>query len=118
MSSGNNRRGNRDGGSSLWAVALVGLATAAVGFFAGMMAAQPATVEDTDATRRASSRLDPSTCQAAQGDEPTCPVCMDNRQDCVLGPCNHVVCQRCSTQLAECPMCRTRVRTRERLFLS
>jgi hypothetical protein len=112
MSSGDRKR---DG--SVWTMLGVGLAAAAVGFFAGMMSSQTETIQDPAADRK-SQAPNPAACQVATGDEPTCAVCLTNRQDCVLGPCNHVVCQECALALVNCPMCRTTISSRERLFMS
>uniref|UniRef100_A0A7S1Q6B5 RING-type domain-containing protein n=1 Tax=Neobodo designis TaxID=312471 RepID=A0A7S1Q6B5_NEODS len=100
-----------------WATAMVGIAAAAVGFFVGMKASEQQTVVD-PAAKGLHTRINPSTCKRATDGEPACAVCMDYRQDCVLGPCNHVVCQRCAVEVQQCPMCRVNIASRERLFIS
>lgn len=112
------RQRDRDGAGWLFPV-LLGVTTAAIGFVAGWMA-NTETEKDSGAAPRKTannSALRPETCQPATDSEPACPVCLDNRVDCVLIPCNHVVCQRCAVRLPSCPSCRAVVDTRERIFI-
>jgi len=43
-------------------------------------------------------------------DDKECIICMDNEKNSVLSPCGHyVVCDLCSHQLKQCPICRSRI---------
>jgi|APCry1669189844_1035258.scaffolds.fasta_scaffold00106_26 hypothetical protein len=48
----------------------------------------------------------------------TCFVCMEHLVDCLLDPCNHVMCEVCwaKTRSTQCPGCRTEVREVRKIF--
>jgi hypothetical protein len=49
---------------------------------------------------------------------PMCVVCMEAGVQVVLVPCGHAaVCRRCSRRLTSCPLCRSAIHRRQRLFL-
>jgi len=49
--------------------------------------------------------------------ENECVICMDQQSDCVFLPCGHVCCCfKCSTSLRTCPMCRTVITQKIRIF--
>ncbi|MCL7036948.1 hypothetical protein MKW94_016889 [Papaver nudicaule] len=48
-------------------------------------------------------------------DEVTCPICLENRRDLVFG-CGHLTCQECGSELSLCPICRTPITVRIKLF--
>ncbi|MCL7022081.1 hypothetical protein MKW94_009381 [Papaver nudicaule] len=45
----------------------------------------------------------------------TCPICLENRRDLVFG-CGHLTCQECGSELSLCPICRTPITVRIKLF--
>ena len=46
-----------------------------------------------------------------------CPVCLENRRrDVALVPCGHCLCRTCAPRLNACPLCRSAVQSRLRLF--
>ncbi|WAR13370.1 MYLIB-like protein [Mya arenaria] len=47
----------------------------------------------------------------------TCCVCRDNELSAVLVPCGHPTCYDCAKQLTDCPMCRRKIDSVQRLFL-
>ena len=50
-------------------------------------------------------------------DKSVCVVCLDNKRDVVLKPCNHFcLCSDCSKVLKECPMCKKKIRKKEKIF--
>jgi hypothetical protein len=109
------------------AMATAGLLTAAVGFIAGALWSsqkeeQQQTTQGEDPLRARTvgngQRFNPRHCEPAKEGESACAVCMHNRVDALLVPCNHVVvCQDCAQHLNQCPYCREPVSTRERVFL-
>ena len=57
--------------------------------------------------------LQPDKVCPAQRGELECIVCFENRVDCALRPCNHIVlCQRCAVQLRKCPVCKKAIGAR------
>ena len=51
--------------------------------------------------------------RVAEKGEAECIICQENRVDCALRPCNHIVlCQSCGVQLKECPVCKTPISAR------
>ena len=47
-----------------------------------------------------------------------CLICLDNDLEVILEPCFHVVmCYRCSDQLRYCPVCRTTILSKKKVFL-
>eukprot|EP01012_Entosiphon_sulcatum_P046387 TRINITY_DN6227_c0_g1_i1.p1 TRINITY_DN6227_c0_g1~~TRINITY_DN6227_c0_g1_i1.p1 ORF type:complete len:650 (-),score=60.58 TRINITY_DN6227_c0_g1_i1:19-1968(-) len=50
-------------------------------------------------------------------DEALCCVCMENEKDTVLLPCSHLaVCNPCSQTLSLCPVCRTAIESKVRVY--
>ncbi|CAA6660425.1 unnamed protein product [Spirodela intermedia] len=49
--------------------------------------------------------------------EQACPVCLTNPKDMAFG-CGHLTCRDCGVNLSTCPMCRTPIVTRIRLYSS
>jgi len=48
-----------------------------------------------------------------------CAVCMDAPKNMLLRPCKHLAtCFRCSANLEICPICRTPIELREKIFLA
>lgn len=46
-----------------------------------------------------------------------CVVCLDAVVDCIFLPCFHCTCcQQCANSLLECPICRSRIDSRHRVF--
>uniref|UniRef100_A0A0D6QSE4 RING-type domain-containing protein n=1 Tax=Araucaria cunninghamii TaxID=56994 RepID=A0A0D6QSE4_ARACU len=48
-------------------------------------------------------------------DQRVCPVCLTNPRDMAFG-CGHTTCRDCSQNLSTCPICRTPISTRLRLY--
>lgn len=49
-------------------------------------------------------------------DSLTCQVCADSELNTALVPCGHLLCDDCAKRLEECPMCRTQVSARQRVY--
>ncbi|XP_077212762.1 copine (Calcium-dependent phospholipid-binding protein) family [Tasmannia lanceolata] len=49
--------------------------------------------------------------------EEVCPICLTNPKDMAFG-CGHLTCQDCGATLSACPLCRTQIKTRLRLYTS
>jgi hypothetical protein len=46
-----------------------------------------------------------------------CVLCLNESRDTLLHPCRHFgLCGACATQVANCPVCRTRIVSRERIY--
>eukprot|EP00669_Euglena_mutabilis_P010801 TRINITY_DN5509_c0_g1_i1.p2 TRINITY_DN5509_c0_g1~~TRINITY_DN5509_c0_g1_i1.p2 ORF type:complete len:148 (+),score=24.54 TRINITY_DN5509_c0_g1_i1:658-1101(+) len=72
-------------------------------------------------TMSVSSPLCSGRTAASEADRGTqeCVVCLDRQRDCLLMPCRHlVVCQTCGDKLGDCPVCRTAVALKIRVFTS
>ncbi|GLJ04744.1 hypothetical protein SUGI_0002480 [Cryptomeria japonica] len=50
-----------------------------------------------------------------ESQEQACPVCLTNPRDMAFG-CGHTTCRSCSENLSTCPICRTPISTRLRLY--
>jgi hypothetical protein len=49
---------------------------------------------------------------------PACVICLERAREMLLQPCNHVVCCRaCSYRVTTCPVCRSAVQSRTRVFI-
>lgn len=48
---------------------------------------------------------------------PQCPVCWDAKRASALVPCGHVLCCDCSNACESCPLCRSPIQGRLRIFL-
>jgi len=46
----------------------------------------------------------------------TCCVCADSELNTALVPCGHLLCWDCAQRLTECPLCRTEVTARQRVY--
>ena len=46
-----------------------------------------------------------------------CCVCMSRRVGTVLCPCGHMTCSNCAHKISECPLCRTEVERRQKVFI-
>lgn len=58
----------------------------------------------------------PAAPQAPQ--TPACVICLERAREMLLQPCNHVVCCRaCSYRVTTCPVCRSAVQSRTRVFI-
>ncbi|KAJ3681185.1 hypothetical protein LUZ60_015674 [Juncus effusus] len=60
----------------------------------------------------ASTSAEPS---RTSDEERECPVCLMNRKDMVFG-CGHQTCCTCSQNLQKCPICRSHIRTRIKIY--
>ncbi|XVF14005.1 hypothetical protein REPUB_Repub09cG0019300 [Reevesia pubescens] len=49
-------------------------------------------------------------------DNQLCPICLSNPRDMAFG-CGHQTCEECSKDLETCPMCRTSIQTKIKLYL-
>ncbi|WOL01523.1 E3 ubiquitin-protein ligase [Canna indica] len=47
--------------------------------------------------------------------EQACPICLTNPKDMAFG-CGHMTCKECGASISTCPMCRSPITTRLRLF--
>lgn len=48
-----------------------------------------------------------------------CIICMVNERNIVFVPCRHFgTCKACSEKLVQCPMCRTFIESRQKVFLN
>lgn len=55
---------------------------------------------------------------AADSDARLCVVCLSESKDTVLVPCGHCCsCSTCAASLATCPMCRTKIQLRQRVYV-
>ncbi len=55
---------------------------------------------------------------AAAAAAPACVICLEHAREMLLQPCNHVVCCRaCSYRVTTCPVCRSAVQSRTRVFI-
>jgi hypothetical protein len=63
-----------------------------------------------------SSSSNTSTNGTLQLGEDDCKVCFDRACDHCLVPCGHMFCGTCAGKMKYCPVCRTRVNVRQRLF--
>ena len=45
-----------------------------------------------------------------------CAVCLTERRDTALN-CGHLTCHGCAERLADCPICRSRITSRTRVFI-
>jgi len=48
---------------------------------------------------------------------PDCIICFEKPVNSILVPCGHIVCDDCVGQLQQCPFCRTRVKSSQRVYL-
>ncbi|XP_026424608.1 E3 ubiquitin-protein ligase RGLG2-like isoform X2 [Papaver somniferum] len=48
-------------------------------------------------------------------EEAVCPICLDNSRDLAFG-CGHRTCQECGSELSLCPICRTPISIRIKLY--
>ena len=46
-----------------------------------------------------------------------CCICMSRLVGTVLCPCGHMTCSNCAHKISECPLCRTEVVRRQKVFL-
>jgi hypothetical protein len=47
-----------------------------------------------------------------------CVVCLENKKNMLLLPCKHVCsCDKCSVQLTDCPLCRTKIVEKTLVFV-
>ena len=47
-----------------------------------------------------------------------CVICLEQSPSCVFGPCGHLkCCEQCSNGLTECPICRTTITSKMRVFV-
>ncbi|RWR93367.1 E3 ubiquitin-protein ligase RGLG4 [Cinnamomum micranthum f. kanehirae] len=67
--------------------------------------------------RRQSSREPSSQSQPQSTDDQNqaCPICLTNAKDLAFG-CGHMTCRECGQGLSNCPICRTPIRSRLRLY--
>ena len=74
-----------------------------------------------DDTKPAASTTSPSTPpreMTGDEDDSTCVVCLTNEKNTVLVPCGHYCCcQGCASNMAMCPVCRTTIQFRQKVFL-
>ena len=50
---------------------------------------------------------------------PKCSICLQNNVSIICIPCNHVCsCHSCSISLDKCPICRTDIRQKSKIYLS
>mmetsp|Transcript_22451 Transcript_22451/g.56741 ORF Transcript_22451/g.56741 Transcript_22451/m.56741 type:complete len:367 (+) Transcript_22451:198-1298(+) len=51
--------------------------------------------------------------------ESACPICLTHRRNVAVVPCGHLICAVCQPQIRhnQCPMCRTRIRGFQKLYL-
>lgn len=54
---------------------------------------------------------------AASNDAESCPICMDGAKNHALIPCGHTYCGTCCAQFERCPICRTDVSSRLKIFV-
>ena len=70
---------------------------------------------DTELLRRQLHRANEELSQ--ERDKFLCVVCQDLKREVILKPCNHYcLCHNCSRALKECPICKNRVRTTEKIY--
>jgi len=51
-------------------------------------------------------------------EKPKCSVCMENEISQILYPCKHIcLCELCGSILNECPLCRTKIESRDKVYL-
>lgn len=54
----------------------------------------------------------------ARGEGSLCVICEERKLAVLLRPCNHVcTCEHCATALQSCPICRTKIASREKIFI-
>ena len=46
-----------------------------------------------------------------------CCICMSHLVSTVLCPCGHMTCSNCAHKISECPLCRTEVERRQKVFI-
>jgi|GEM_PF-3796972 len=47
-----------------------------------------------------------------------CPICRDHAKEVKFNPCHHVcVCEDCSAKVDNCPICRTKISGKQRVFI-
>ena len=46
-----------------------------------------------------------------------CCICMSRPVGMVLCPCGHMTCSECAPKISECPLCRTEVERRQKVFI-
>ena len=70
---------------------------------------------DTELLRRRLHRANEELLQ--ERDKFLCVVCQDLKRDVILKPCNHYcLCLECSKALRECPICKSRIRSTEKIY--
>jgi hypothetical protein len=48
-----------------------------------------------------------------------CVICMDLAEQIMLMPCNHVcICEKCNNNITKCPICKTDVKSTQRVFIA
>ena len=47
-----------------------------------------------------------------------CKICMDELNKIMLVPCGHCFCLKCSTNLKECPICRTQIQSINNIYFN
>ena len=58
-------------------------------------------------------------CDNKDNDEDSCKICFETDRDCVLQPCNHLaICFQCSGIIIMCPICKTVIENRIKIFKS
>lgn len=78
---------------------------------------------DGDSVNLDSDRCHAAECQRAQErlsvleDALLCCICLSRLVSAVLCPCGHMTCSDCSLKIEECPLCRTEIERRQKVFL-
>ena len=70
------------------------------------------------AQKRAAEELEQRTTKKQRGDkDKDCCICWTAPVGCVFVPCGHLVtCQRCSSKVAACPVCRQEINLTVKVF--
>lgn len=113
---------------SMWKPSSSSLRSVVIQIAKAFQSSPPLWIDETDATAGAPGVMRHSSVIAAMsgdggndedGDgERDCVICLCNPKDTVLVPCGHFcVCSSCAANVPSCPMCRTVIQFRQKVFL-